>query len=63
MSNYLEIVMDIDTLEVFEVIDFDEKKEVVVKDTEAFPEEVKNVTMTIFWSLVTVITTNRPACF
>ena len=41
MSNQLEIVMDIDTLEVFEVIDFDEKKEVAVKDTEAFPEEVK----------------------
>ncbi|MCB2833567.1 hypothetical protein K3M68_05930 [Streptococcus dysgalactiae subsp. dysgalactiae] len=41
MSNNLEIVMDIDTLEIFEVIDLDNEEEVVAKDTKDFTEEVK----------------------
>ncbi|QKG75354.1 hypothetical protein GE022_003465 [Streptococcus canis] len=41
MSNNLEIVMDIETLEVFEVIDLDEEKEVTVSDSETFPKEEK----------------------
>lgn len=41
MSNNLEIVMDIDTLEIFEVIDLDSEEEVVAKDTKDFTEEVK----------------------
>lgn len=41
MSNNLEIIMDIDTLEIFEVIDLDEEKEVMAIDTEASPEARK----------------------
>ncbi|VTS16237.1 hypothetical protein [Streptococcus pseudoporcinus] len=41
MSNNLEIVMDIDTLDIFEVIDLDEEKEVAVSDSETFPKEEK----------------------
>ncbi|MGT2754117.1 hypothetical protein [Streptococcus ovis] len=40
MSNNIEIIMDIETLEIFEVIDLDEKEEGVDTDgTEDFPEE------------------------
>lgn len=51
MSNNIEIVMDIETLEVFEVIDLDEEKEVMDRSTElitspvdvvASPEPQKN---------------------
>lgn len=41
MSNNIEIVMDIETLEVFEVIDLDEEKEVIAKALEESPEERK----------------------
>lgn len=41
MSNNLEIVMDIDTLEIFEVIDLDVEKEVTVTYSENYPKEVK----------------------
>ncbi|HGD5649820.1 TPA: hypothetical protein ACIZUX_000087 [Streptococcus agalactiae] len=41
MSNNIEIIMNLDTLEIFEVIDLDEEKEVAVTDTEELPEEVK----------------------
>ncbi|AEJ26081.1 hypothetical protein [Streptococcus equi] len=41
MSNNIEIIMNIDTLEIFEVIDLDENKEVAAKDTENPSEEVK----------------------
>lgn len=41
MSNNLEIIMDIDTLEIFEVIDLDEEKEVMATDTEDSPEARK----------------------
>lgn len=41
MSNNIEIVMDIDTLEIFEVINLDEEKEVTVTDPENFPKEGK----------------------
>lgn len=41
MSNNIEIIMDIDTLEIFEVIDLDEEEVETVTDTEAFHEEVK----------------------
>lgn len=33
--------MDIDTLDIFEVIDLDEEKEVAVSDSETFPKEEK----------------------
>lgn len=33
--------MNLDTLEIFEVIDLDEEKEAAVTDTEELPEEVK----------------------
>lgn len=39
MSDNIEIIMDIETLEVFEVIDLDEMKEVATTDIEEFPEE------------------------
>ncbi|HFH7868446.1 TPA: hypothetical protein ACGNG8_000578 [Streptococcus agalactiae] len=41
MSNNIEIIMNLDTLEIFEVIDLDEEKEAAVTDTEELPEEVK----------------------
>lgn len=41
MSNNLEIVMDIDTLEIFEVIDLDEDREDVATDIEILPEDEK----------------------
>lgn len=41
MSNNLEIIMDIDTLEIFEVIDLDEEKGVDVSDSENIPKEEK----------------------
>lgn len=41
MSNNVEIIMDIDTLEIFEVIDLDEEEVETVTDTGAFHEEVK----------------------
>ncbi|EPX15540.1 hypothetical protein SAG0169_07325, partial [Streptococcus agalactiae LDS 610] len=41
MSNNLEIVMDIDTLEIFEVIDLDEEKGITVSDSENIPKEEK----------------------
>ncbi|HEO5192930.1 TPA: hypothetical protein ACGQHX_000101 [Streptococcus agalactiae] len=41
MSNNIEIIMNLDTLEIFEVIDLDEEKEAAVSGTEEFPEEVK----------------------
>lgn len=34
MSNNIEIIMNLDTLEIFEVIDLDEEKEAAVTDTE-----------------------------
>lgn len=39
MPNNVEIVMDIDTLEIFEVIDLDKEKE--VSDIDTFSEETK----------------------
>ncbi|MFC3927604.1 hypothetical protein ACVR05_10715 [Streptococcus caprae] len=39
MSDNIEIIMDIETLEVFEVIDLDEKEEVTVTDTKVISEE------------------------
>lgn len=41
MSNNLEIVMDIDTLEIFDVIDLDEDREDAVTNTENLPEAEK----------------------
>lgn len=41
MSDNLEIVMDIDTLEIFDVIDLDEDREDVATDTEILPEDEK----------------------
>lgn len=41
MSDNLEIVMDIDTLEVFDVIDLDEDREAAITDTEHLPEAEK----------------------
>ncbi|HEO6016299.1 TPA: hypothetical protein VCL54_001493 [Streptococcus pyogenes] len=41
MSNNIEIIMNLDNLEIFEVIDLDEEKEAAVTDTEELPEEVK----------------------
>lgn len=41
MSNNIEIIMDIDTLEIFEVIDLDEEKEATVTDYENSPKEGK----------------------
>ena len=41
MSNNIEIIMNLDTLEIFEVIDLDEEKLAAVTDTEELPEEVK----------------------
>lgn len=41
MSDNLEIVMDIDTLEIFDVIDLDEDKEDVATDTEILPKAEK----------------------
>lgn len=41
MSNNIEIIMNLDTLEIFEVIDLDEEKEAAVTDTEELSEEVK----------------------
>ncbi|EHI70777.1 hypothetical protein ACVRY7_01710 [Streptococcus ictaluri] len=41
MSNNIEIIMDIETLDIFEVIDLDEEKEVTVSDSETFPKEEK----------------------
>ena len=41
MSNNIEIIMDIETLEIFEVIDLDEEKEVTVSDSENIPKEEK----------------------
>ena len=41
MSDNIEIIMDIDTLDIFEVIDLDEEKEVTVSDSETFPKEEK----------------------
>lgn len=41
MSNNIEIIMDIETLEIVEVIDLDEEKEVVVSDSENTPKEEK----------------------
>ncbi|MBF0786701.1 MULTISPECIES: hypothetical protein [unclassified Streptococcus] len=42
MSNNIEIIMDIDTLEIFEVIDLDGDKEVeTVTDSENFSKEEK----------------------
>lgn len=41
MSNNLEIVMDIDTLEIFEVIDLDAENEATVTDSENSPKEEK----------------------
>lgn len=34
MSNNIEIIMNLDTLEIFEVIDLDEEKEAAITDTE-----------------------------
>lgn len=39
MSDNIEIIMDIETLDIFEVIDLDEEKEVTVSDSETFPKE------------------------
>lgn len=41
MSDNLEIVMDIDTLEIFEVIDQGDNDDVAVTDTENLPEDEK----------------------
>lgn len=41
MSNNIEIVINIDTLEIFEVFELDGEKEAAVIDTEDFPEEPK----------------------
>src|SRR3712207_8603731 len=41
MSDNIEIIMDIDTLDIFEVIDLDEEKDVTVSDSETFPKEEK----------------------
>ncbi|HGI8635760.1 TPA: hypothetical protein ACJVIR_002024 [Streptococcus agalactiae] len=41
MSDNIEIIMDIETLDIFEVIDLDEEKEVAVSDSETFPKEEK----------------------
>lgn len=41
MSDNIEIIMDIETLDIFEVIDLDEEKEVTVSDSETFPKEEK----------------------
>ncbi|WP_162011924.1 hypothetical protein [Streptococcus sp. S784/96/1] len=41
MSNNIEIIMDIETLEIFELIDLDEEKGVVVSDSENTPKEEK----------------------
>ncbi|WP_438832387.1 hypothetical protein [Streptococcus pluranimalium] len=41
MSNNIEIIMDIETLEIFELIDLDEEKGVVVSDSENIPKEEK----------------------
>ncbi|MBF0779373.1 hypothetical protein [Streptococcus cuniculi] len=41
MSNNIEIIMDIDTLEIYEVIDLNEEKEATVTDYENFPKEGK----------------------
>ncbi|HEN9895023.1 TPA: hypothetical protein U9K36_001062 [Streptococcus agalactiae] len=41
MSDNLEIIMDIDTLEIFEVMDLDEEKEATVTDSKNYPKEVK----------------------
>lgn len=41
MSDNLEIVIDIDTLEIFDVIDLDEDREDAVTDTENLPKAEK----------------------
>lgn len=41
MSNNIEIIMDIETLEIFEVIVLDEEKEVITKALEEYSEERK----------------------
>ncbi|HEO8094991.1 hypothetical protein [Streptococcus agalactiae] len=41
MSDNIEIIMDIETLDIFEVIDLDEEKGVTVSDSETFPKEEK----------------------
>ncbi|HFH8540399.1 TPA: hypothetical protein ACGQCB_000113 [Streptococcus agalactiae] len=41
MSDNLEIVMDIDTLEIFDVIDLDEDREDAATDTEILPKAEK----------------------
>ncbi|OHX26155.1 hypothetical protein BKX95_11930 [Streptococcus iniae] len=41
MSDNLEIVMDIETLEIFEVIDLEKEKEVITKALEESPKERK----------------------
>ena len=42
MSDNIEIIMDIETLDIFEVIDLDEEKGVTVSDSETFPKEEKS---------------------
>ncbi|WP_242258536.1 hypothetical protein [Streptococcus thoraltensis] len=44
MSDNLEIVMDIDTLEIFDVIDLDNTSEVEIQLTENKTEEIKTMT-------------------
>lgn len=41
MSNNIEIIMDIETLEIFDVIDLDEDRDDVVTNTENLPETEK----------------------
>lgn len=41
MSDNIEIIMDIETLDIFEVIDLDGEKGVTVSDSETFPKEEK----------------------